>query len=330
TRALFTEELLAKIMPTLPADKRAQYVDPLHLAMLEFGIDTPPRQAAFLAAIAYESAELKFTVEPGDGKAYEGRRDLGNIHPGDGPRFKGRSPIQLTGRNNYKVYGQLLGIDLVAEPEKAAAPEVMFRLAGLFWQKGGGNELADTVEERPDFAFMLRKVFRISDHDASSDARYKLFERARRVLLNPQPSGDTQKLAAISQKPSGWGVEILKVNVNGTGTNSAVVAPGTVVPVIVAYSIADPKCPGCVDQIQVGLAAEATPAGCVYDGTPGTDPVTDKGAVYVTAPSEPGVYYIGFDRSQGYSCVADRWWSGWKDEPGAPARQRYIGIIEVK
>ena len=45
---------LQKIMPY--AGKRAaKFLDPLNLTMFEFGIDTPMRQAAFLAQIAHES-----------------------------------------------------------------------------------------------------------------------------------------------------------------------------------------------------------------------------------------------------------------------------------
>jgi hypothetical protein len=49
----------------------------------------------------------------------------------------------LTGRANYQRFGDLLDVDLVAEPPRAAMPEVAFRVAGLFWSKIGLNELAD-------------------------------------------------------------------------------------------------------------------------------------------------------------------------------------------
>jgi putative chitinase len=48
--------------------------------------------------------------------------DLGNTQAGDGPRFKGRGFVQLTGRFNYKTIGGQLGIDLVADPDKANDP----------------------------------------------------------------------------------------------------------------------------------------------------------------------------------------------------------------
>jgi putative chitinase len=47
-------------------------------------------------------------------------KDLGNTQAGDGKRFKGRGPIQLTGRANYRKYGQQLGIDFENNPEIVA------------------------------------------------------------------------------------------------------------------------------------------------------------------------------------------------------------------
>jgi hypothetical protein len=70
-------------------------------------------------------------------------KELGNTQTGDGRRFKGRGPIQLTGRANYKRYGDLLGVDLISDPTRAATPQVGFRTAGLFWKRNGLNELAD-------------------------------------------------------------------------------------------------------------------------------------------------------------------------------------------
>lgn len=59
---------------------------------------------------------------------------LGNTEDGDGSKFKGKGLIQLTGRKNYKAVGDLLGVDLVANPElvndpKYAAPVAMAYLS---------------------------------------------------------------------------------------------------------------------------------------------------------------------------------------------------------
>jgi hypothetical protein len=54
---------------------------------------------------------------------YDRRQDLGNMGPPDGARFKGRGFIQLTGRKNYRFYGDLLGYNLIRNPDLANAPQ---------------------------------------------------------------------------------------------------------------------------------------------------------------------------------------------------------------
>lgn len=51
-------------------------------------------------------------------------RGLGNTQPGDGGKFIGRGYIQLTGRSNYTRYGQLIGQDLVNNPQLLNTPEI--------------------------------------------------------------------------------------------------------------------------------------------------------------------------------------------------------------
>lgn len=55
-----------------------------------FRINTPLRMAHYLAQIAHESGELRYTKELASGRAYEGRKDLGNTQQGDGVKYKGR------------------------------------------------------------------------------------------------------------------------------------------------------------------------------------------------------------------------------------------------
>lgn len=101
------------------------------------GIGPGLETAHLLAQCAHESDGFCTTEEYASGRAYEGRRDLGNTEPGDGPRFKGRGLIQLTGRANYRRYGQRLGLDLEAAPGRAADPRLSLRLACLYWQDRG-------------------------------------------------------------------------------------------------------------------------------------------------------------------------------------------------
>ncbi|KFE69077.1 LysM peptidoglycan-binding domain-containing protein [Hyalangium minutum] len=134
---------LKKVMPNLSDAKARQVLPHLNKAMQEAQINTPKRQAAFLAQLAHESGELRYFEEIASGAAYEGRKDLGNTQPGDGVRFKGRGPIQLTGRANYRAAGKALGIDLEHNPKRAADIDVGFRTAAWFWNSRGLNKYAD-------------------------------------------------------------------------------------------------------------------------------------------------------------------------------------------
>lgn len=109
-----------------------------------FGLNaTALRMAHFLAQIAHESAEMRYTEEIASGAKYEGRKDLGNVVKGDGVRFKGRGLIQVTGRTNYAAYKKFCGYDVVAKPELLAQPVGAVRSAMWFWQTRGLNALAD-------------------------------------------------------------------------------------------------------------------------------------------------------------------------------------------
>ena len=139
---MLDEATLLKIMPH--AKSRVQeFLEPLNAAMREFHINTPVRQAAFLAQIAHESGELRYVKELASGAAYEGRASLGNTQPGDGMKFKGRGLIQITGRNNYYECGKALGVDLITNPELLETNDLACRSAAWFWASRGLNDLAD-------------------------------------------------------------------------------------------------------------------------------------------------------------------------------------------
>ena len=183
---MVTADQLQSIMPRMTATRKAECLPCLHAAMAEFAIDRPARAAALLAQLAHESGQFRFMEEiwgPTDAqKRYEPpgtlAARLGNTEAGDGKRFKGRGPIQITGRANYARFGALLGIDLVSDPARAAAPAVAFRIAGLFWSKKGLNELADIATDEA-FKEITR---RINGGFNGLDDRRRFYATARTVL----------------------------------------------------------------------------------------------------------------------------------------------------
>lgn len=191
---MLTDSQLQQIMPALPAAKREAYLPFLNAIMPMYGIESPAREAAFLAQIAHESGQLKFWEEiwgpTAAQKRYEPPSDLatrlGNTKPGDGKRYKGRGPIQITGRANYRKYGGLLGYDLENNPDLAATTQVGLQAAGQFWQSNGLNELADVQ----DFLTITK---RINGGTNGLADRQKFYEVAKRVLGVGAPRSATTR-----------------------------------------------------------------------------------------------------------------------------------------
>jgi putative chitinase len=162
----------------LAQQRVSSFIDPLNAAMAEADITSAIRAAAFIAQVAHESAELAFTSELGTGEQYEGRADLGNTLPGDGPRFKGRGLLQITGRSNYQVCGEALGIDLLAQPQILESPVGACRSAAWFWRTHDLNSLADADA----FGAITHKI---NGGFNGMDSRLKYWLRARRALVIP-------------------------------------------------------------------------------------------------------------------------------------------------
>ena len=119
------------------------FCEPLNNAMEQYAINTLLRESAFLAQVGHESGRLVYVQEIASGKAYEGRKDLGNTKVGDGVKFKGRGLIQLTGSTNYKQWGADLKLDLLTHPELLETPINACLSAAWFWDKRHLNPLAD-------------------------------------------------------------------------------------------------------------------------------------------------------------------------------------------
>ncbi len=105
------------------------------------------RLAHFLAQAGHESAGFTRMYEiwgpTAAQRRYEGREDLGNVRAGDGYRYRGRGILQITGRDNYRRFGTLIGVDIESQPDRAAEPAIAMALACAYWTSRRINTPAD-------------------------------------------------------------------------------------------------------------------------------------------------------------------------------------------
>jgi len=127
---------------------------------------TPQQTAYVLATVEHETAGTYQAIEEwASGDDYEWREDLGNTQPGDGRRFKGRGASQITGRRNYRVFGELLGIDLEGNPELALKEDVSDRILILGMTQGlfAGVKLSDYINSQKCDYYNARRIINGTD-----------------------------------------------------------------------------------------------------------------------------------------------------------------------
>ena len=193
-------------MPTAKDAKVALYLPGLLAGMARRHIDTPLRQAHFLAQLGHESGAFTYAEELASGAAYEGRANLGNTHAGDGTLFKGRGLIQLTGRANYTSYGKAVGRDLTSDIDKAQTvatdPALAVDVACWFWETHSLNALADA----DDVTAITKKInggINGLDDRKSYLARARFFLKSGRLPDGDRPGGRPSRRSALSRHSIG-------------------------------------------------------------------------------------------------------------------------------
>ena len=172
-------------------------------AITDGGIDTSLRLCHFLAQLAHESAHFQVTREFASGKAYEGRKDLGNTQPGDGPLYRGRGLIQTTGRANYRQATTAIRKLNASAPDFEANPVALEEfpwalLAGItYWQSRNINSAAD----RDD---VVRVTELINGGHLGLDERKEYLARAKKIWMSgaaPQAATGGQAAGADDAHP---------------------------------------------------------------------------------------------------------------------------------
>lgn len=135
-------------------------IEQIPFVMEKYGIDTAERLAHFLGQSGHESGNFKAVNEnlnySGDRLAvifpkyfkgkdvapynrnpqkianlvYGNRMGNGDENSGDGYKYHGRGFIQLTGKDNYKAFGDSIGEDIVNNPDLVATK---YPLASAAW-----------------------------------------------------------------------------------------------------------------------------------------------------------------------------------------------------
>lgn len=111
----------------------------------ELGGLTYPETAYLLATVYHETGEAMQPVVERGSKSYFDKYDIGQlakklgntpIKDGDGYLYRGRGDVQITGEDNYRKFGKLLGVDLINNPDLALDPTTSAKIAVLGMRDG--------------------------------------------------------------------------------------------------------------------------------------------------------------------------------------------------
>ena len=212
---MITVELLKKLSPTA----NLKIITDLSLILDEqfakYGINTRLRICHFLAQAAHESAGFRTLEEYASGQAYEGRKDLGNNVTGDGRKYKGRGIFQITGRANYRTYGQKIGVDLENQPELAAVAINSVKTACEYWNSKKLSDFADKDD-------VLTITKRINGGTNGLDDRKKYLLKAKSIITTvPEMSTVKSPEAAPAPPADPFNQVILQIGSSGEEVKQA-------------------------------------------------------------------------------------------------------------
>ena len=174
----------------------------------KFNINNNLRLAHFLAQCAHESGNFKAVSEnlnyskngliktfskyfPGNlaesyahqpekiaSRVYGSRMGNGDEASKEGWKFRGRGVLQTTGKNNYKLLGDFLGVDLISNPDLVATTYPVSSAAFFF----NSNKLWNICDEGATDEIVTKVTKRVNGGILGLDHRIKEFKKFHKLL----------------------------------------------------------------------------------------------------------------------------------------------------
>lgn len=79
-------------------------------------------------------------------------RSMGNLQDGDGWTYRGRGYIQITGRNNYKKFGDATGFNLIQDPDLLITDRNISAMVAVAFVKSGIKKTTFSSQAEADRA----------------------------------------------------------------------------------------------------------------------------------------------------------------------------------
>ena len=140
----FTSTVVSHMFPFTQVDNIKQNLPYVLDALVDQALIEKPMVLMAMSTIRAETESFqpideyqsKYNTSPGGHPfdLYDYRTDIGNNRKGHGQKYKGRGFIQLTGRYNYEIYGNKIGLGqrLLKQPELANDPSYAASLLAVF------------------------------------------------------------------------------------------------------------------------------------------------------------------------------------------------------
>ncbi|MBK1719233.1 glycoside hydrolase family 19 protein [Thiocystis violacea] len=152
--------------------------------------DWPLAHAAYALATTWHETDRRMQpITEYGGRRYFDKYDTGRLAKalgntpaadGDGYLYRGRGYVQVTGKANYRRFGDRLGLDLLGHPDLALRPDVAWQILSLGMRQGlfTGRCLADYLTDRSTDYLGARRIINGQDRAREIAAYARLFEAA--------------------------------------------------------------------------------------------------------------------------------------------------------